>query len=84
MVSSRPVSTRTIRLNDGRAMPLLGLDVYQAGTRETREACLHALGAGYRHVDTASAYGNEREVGEAVRASGLPRDDLCWDPSGMP
>lgn len=76
MVSSRPVSTRTIRLNDGRSMPLLGLGVYQAGRTETREACLHAFRSGYRHVDTASAYGNEREVGEAVRASGLPREEL--------
>lgn len=58
------------------SIPVLGLGVYQASPRETRAACLAAFELGYRHVDTASMYGNEKEVGEAIRASGLPRSEL--------
>ena len=70
-------NTDVLPLTGGASIPLLGLGVYQAGAgAETRDAVLHAFARGYRHVDTASLYGNEREVGEAVRASGLPRADL--------
>ena len=67
----------TIRLNDGAAMPRLGLGVYQisAGNR-CKAAVAHACAIGYRHIDTASFYGNEADVGRAVRASGLPRPQV--------
>jgi diketogulonate reductase-like aldo/keto reductase len=58
-----------ITLNNGVEMPSIGLGVFQTPPEETRSAVAAALGTGYRHIDTAAAYGNEREVGEAVRAS---------------
>jgi 2,5-diketo-D-gluconate reductase A len=57
-------------------MPLLGLGVWQIPARETGQAVLWALEAGYRHVDTAAAYGNEEGVGRGLRASGLPREEV--------
>ncbi|MEU9381060.1 aldo/keto reductase [Streptomyces sp. NPDC048279] len=57
-------------------MPALGLGVFQTPPGETRDAVTAALELGYRHIDTAAAYGNEREVGQAVRDSGVPRDEL--------
>ena len=58
-----------IALNNGVEMPSIGLGVFQTPPDETRSAVAAALGTGYRHIDTAAAYGNEREVGEAVHAS---------------
>jgi diketogulonate reductase-like aldo/keto reductase len=58
-----------ITLNNGVEMPSMGLGVFQTPPEETRSAVAVALGTGYRHIDTAAAYGNEREVGEAVHAS---------------
>src|ERR1700759_859519 len=58
-----------IPLNNGVEMPSIGLGVFQTPPDETRSAVAAALGTGYRHLDTAAAYGNEREVGEAVHAS---------------
>ena len=66
----------TLTLNNGVELPALGLGVFQTPPDETRDAVRAALDAGYRHIDTAAAYGNEREVGEAVRASGLDRADV--------
>ncbi|MFL6101134.1 MAG: aldo/keto reductase [Actinomycetales bacterium] len=66
----------TITLNNGVEIPQLGFGVFQVPPRETREATLAALDVGYRHIDTAEMYGNEREVSEAVRASGLDRDEV--------
>ncbi len=70
----------TLSLNNGVAMPLLGLGVYQAHGQTCVNAVTWALEAGYRHIDTARFYGNEREVGQAVRAfverSGLPREEI--------
>ncbi len=63
----------TLTLNNGVRMPALGLGVFQTPPDETRDAVRAALGAGYRHIDTAAAYGNERQVGEAVRSSELGR-----------
>jgi diketogulonate reductase-like aldo/keto reductase len=57
-----------ITLNNGVEMPSIGLGVFQTPPDETRSAVTAALDTGYRHIDTAAAYGNEREVGEAVRA----------------
>jgi len=65
-----------ISLNDGRTIPQLGFGVYQIDPGETAAAVTTALEAGYRHIDTAQMYGNERGVGEAVRASGLGRDEV--------
>src|SRR4051812_13654146 len=66
----------TIDLNDGHAIPQLGFGVFQIPPEETAEAVGRALEAGYRHIDTAQMYGNEREVGDGVRASGLARDEV--------
>jgi hypothetical protein len=64
-------------LADGNEIPLLGLGVWQVPNgRECEDAVRWALEAGYRHVDTAQAYGNERSVGRALRDSGLPREDV--------
>jgi diketogulonate reductase-like aldo/keto reductase len=65
-----------VELNSGVRMPLFGLGTWVATGRKGRQAVLWALEAGYRLIDTASSYGNEQEVGEAVRASGLPRDEI--------
>ena len=65
-----------IELNDGHSIPQLGFGVFQIPPEETAEAVVRALETGYRHVDTAQMYGNEREVGEAVRASGLDGADV--------
>jgi diketogulonate reductase-like aldo/keto reductase len=66
----------TIRLNNGVEMPALGLGVFQTPPDETRDAVRSALGAGYRHIDTAAAYGNERQVGEAVHSSDVDRSEV--------
>ena len=66
----------TIPLNDGRAIPQLGFGVFQVPPEETREATRLALDTGYRHIDTAEGYRNEAGVGEAVRESGLDRDEV--------
>ncbi|MFC9165665.1 aldo/keto reductase [Streptomyces fungicidicus] len=67
---------QTLTLNNGVEMPALGLGVFQTPPDETRAAVADALDLGYRHIDTAAAYGNEREVGQAVRDSGVPRDEI--------
>lgn len=65
-----------IKLNNGIEIPQFGLGVYLTKPSECVNACLRAFEAGYRHIDTASMYGNEKEVGEAVRVSGLPREEI--------
>jgi len=69
-------TTPTLKLNNGVEMPALGLGVFQTPPDETRDAVRTALGTGYRHIDTAAACGNERQVGEAVHASGLDRSEI--------
>jgi 2,5-diketo-D-gluconate reductase A len=66
----------TVTLNDGFAIPQLGFGVFQIDPAETAEAVTHALEVGYRHIDTAEMYRNERGVGEAVRSSGLDREEV--------
>ena len=66
----------TFLLNNTVELPAIGLGVFQTPPEETRAAVEAALATGYRHIDTAAAYGNEREVGEAVRTSGIPRDEV--------
>ncbi|MBK3623463.1 aldo/keto reductase [Streptomyces sp. MBT49] len=67
---------QTLTLNNGVEMPALGLGVFQTPPDETIAAVTAALELGYRHIDTAAAYGNEREVGQALRDSGVPRDEV--------
>jgi 2,5-diketo-D-gluconate reductase A len=66
----------SLQLNDGNEIPQLGFGVFQIEPRDTVEAVTQALDVGYRHIDTAEMYGNEKEVGEAVRDSGLDRADV--------
>lgn len=66
-----------IKMNDGNYIPQIGLGVYLAKRgRECRKAVRWALDAGYRHIDTASSYGNEKDVGDALRDSGVNREEV--------
>ncbi|WP_333736422.1 aldo/keto reductase [Streptomyces sp. IBSBF 2806] len=67
---------QTLTLNNGVQLPALGLGVFQTPPDETIAAVRAALDLGYRHIDTAAAYGNEREVGRAIHDSGVPREDI--------
>jgi methylglyoxal/glyoxal reductase len=72
-----PAAQPTITLNNGVAIPAVGLGVFRVAEGDaTRRAVLAAIEAGYRHIDTARAYGNERDVGQAIRESGVPRERL--------
>jgi 2,5-diketo-D-gluconate reductase B len=73
----------TIELNDGTSIPQLGFGVFQIPPQETAEAVRRALEIGYRHVDTAEMYGNEREVGEGIRDSGVAREEI-WLTTKVP
>ncbi len=66
----------TITLNNGVRMPALGFGVFQTPPDETETAVAEALRVGYRHIDTAAGYANERGVGEAIRQSGLDRSAI--------
>jgi 2,5-diketo-D-gluconate reductase A len=70
------MSVPNIRLNDGHSIPQLGFGVFQVDPAETAPAVSEALEIGYRHIDTAEMYGNEKGVGEAIRASGLDRGEV--------
>jgi diketogulonate reductase-like aldo/keto reductase len=65
-----------LTLNNGVELPALGLGVFQTPPEQTRSAVEAALEAGYRHIDTAAAYGNERQVGEAIAKSGVDRAEV--------
>ncbi|CAN7198430.1 aldo/keto reductase [Microbacterium sp. LjRoot45] len=67
---------RTVTLNNGIEMPILGFGVFQVDNDQTQKAVEAALAAGYRSIDTAAAYANEAAVGAAIEASGVPREDL--------
>jgi 2,5-diketo-D-gluconate reductase A len=69
-------SVPDVELNNSVKIPQLGFGVFQIPPSQTRAATLAALEIGYRHIDTAEMYGNEKEVGEAVRASGIDREDV--------
>jgi 2,5-diketo-D-gluconate reductase A len=71
-----PMSVPTITLNDQTTIPQLGFGVFQVPPEETAETVTKAFEVGYRHIDTAQMYQNEKGVGEAVRASGIARDEL--------
>jgi 2,5-diketo-D-gluconate reductase A len=66
----------SLQLNDGHSIPQLGLGVYKVKNSQATDVVLTAFEAGYRHVDTAALYGNERGVGIAVRTCGLAREDI--------
>lgn len=63
-------------LNNGIEMPLLGLGVYDMYGKDAEQAVLWALEIGYRLIDTAAMYNNEKEIGNAIRASGIPREEI--------
>jgi 2,5-diketo-D-gluconate reductase A len=65
-----------ITLNDGNTIPQLGFGVFQIEPDETAEAVREAIEVGYRHIDTAEMYGNEKEVGEGIRGSGIDRGEV--------
>ena len=67
---------QTFKLNNGVEIPVLGFGVFQIPPAETEKAVLEAIEVGYRHFDTAQAYQNEKEVGNAIRQSGVSRRDL--------
>jgi 2,5-diketo-D-gluconate reductase A len=69
-------SIPTVALHDGVEIPQLGFGVFQVPPEETQEVVETALASGYRHIDTAAAYRNERGVGEAIAAAGLARDEV--------
>lgn len=69
-------SVPTVTLNNGVQVPQLGYGVFQVPPDETKDAVLTAFEVGYRHIDTAQGYGNEQGVGDALAASGLPRDEV--------
>ena len=72
-----PMNQTTITLNNGVVIPQFGLGVYSIPAGETTyNSVLAALKAGYRHIDTAHAYQNERSVGQAVKDSGIPREEI--------
>jgi 2,5-diketo-D-gluconate reductase A len=69
-------ATPIIRLNDGTEIPQLGFGVWRVRNEDSIPAVAKALAVGYRHIDTAALYRNEQGVGEAVRASGVPREEI--------
>ncbi len=76
MDTGRPDEPRHAELGDGRTMPRIGFGVFQVPPDQTVDAVGYALRTGYRAVDTAAAYGNEREVGEAIRGSSLDPEEV--------
>ena len=67
---------KSITLNNGLEMPMVGFGVFQVSDEDTEKAVLEALKAGYRLLDTAAVYGNEAGVGRAIKASGIPREEI--------
>ncbi|HKI66900.1 MAG TPA: aldo/keto reductase [Solirubrobacterales bacterium] len=73
---TQATSVPTVTLHDGVEIPQLGFGVFQVPPEKTQETVERALEAGYRHIDTAAAYRNERAVGAAIAASGIPRGEI--------
>lgn len=67
---------KSVKLNNGIEMPMVGFGVYQVSDEDTEKAVLEALKAGYRLLDTVAVYGNEAGVGRAIEASGIPREEI--------
>lgn len=68
--------TDTYKLNNGLEIPVVGFGTWQSSEEDAKNSVLWALEAGYRHIDTAAAYKNEKAVGEAIKESGIPREDI--------
>ena len=73
---SYAVYSKTFTLNTGDKIPAIGLGTWQSAPNEVRGAVKAALQKGYRHIDTALAYGNEKEVGQGIKDSGVPREEI--------
>jgi 2,5-diketo-D-gluconate reductase A len=71
-----PAQVPEVTLNNGVRMPILGFGVFQVPPEQTEQVVTDALAAGYRHLDTAAAYGNEEAVGRAIKTSGIAREEL--------
>ena len=69
----------SISLNDGTSIPQIGLGTYRLEDDDAYRVASEALEIGYRHIDTARIYKNEKGIGRAIRESGIPRDDLITD-----
>ena len=67
---------KSVKLNNGVEMPILGFGVYQIPQNKTKQAVLDAIKVGYRLIDTAQSYFNEKEVGDAIKECGVPREEL--------
>ena len=67
---------KTFTLNTGDKIPAIGLGTWQSAPNQVRNAVKVALQKGYRHIDTALAYGNEKEVGQGIKDSGVPREQI--------
>lgn len=65
-----------IKLSNGVEMPMLGFGIYQVTKEECERCVLDALSVGYRHIDTAQSYFNEEQVGNAIKKSGIPREEI--------
>src|ERR1700756_1210563 len=76
LVMDSSLETNSVTLNDGNSIPVVGLGVFQVPPADTERAVSAALRVGYRHIDTAAAYRNERETGRAIADSDVPRDQL--------
>jgi 2,5-diketo-D-gluconate reductase A len=76
MANQGSVYELSVPLDGGGRIPLLGFGTWQLGGDEARQATSWALEAGYRHIDTATGYRNQTEVGAAIRDSGLPREQI--------
>ncbi len=76
MSEARTIANESVQLTSGTKMPILGLGTWQLRGSSAVNAVLRALEVGYRHIDTATAYGNEEQVGQAVAQSGVRREDI--------
>ena len=75
-IINQPANEAKIKLNNGLEMPQFGIGTFKSSATQAHDAVLAALKAGYRHIDTAHAYQNERGVGAAVKESGIPREEI--------
>lgn len=75
-MASLKQTIRTFALNTGDKIPAVGLGTWQSGPSQVSAAVEHALRSGYRHIDTAYGYGNEKEVGQGIKVSGVPRSEI--------
>jgi len=75
-VAIKMAMNRSFKLNSGYSIPAVGLGTWQSGPNEVKEAVTEALKIGYRHIDAAAVYGNEAEVGQGIKASGVDRKEI--------